>query len=107
MLGLAQERPGIPKQLRHRRRHRPAGDQIRSFERKQMMEAQLRIAQNPKSFIQLRVCSRRTTEREIFLPQPFRIEPGPSRFTEEREVVGHAEKLSPQAQVTVISLYSG
>ena len=63
-----------------------------------MMQAQFRIAQNPKRFVQLRVGSRGASEREIFFLQLFRIEPGPSRFTEEREVVGHAEKLSPQEQ---------
>ena len=63
-----------------------------------MMEPQFRIAQNAIGFIQLRVRRRGATEREIFFLQLFRIEPGPSRFIEEREVIGHAEKLSPQEQ---------
>src|SRR6185312_134776 len=56
------------------------------------------IAQDAEGFVQFRVGWRFARAGEIFLLQPERVEPGSPRFAEEREVIGHAEKLSPQEQ---------
>lgn len=74
---------------------------------KEMLQATLRIAQDLIGLVELREralvrpagvrMSLQALAVENFL-QRFRIEPGPARLFEKREVIGHAEKLSPQEQ---------
>src|ERR1039458_956830 len=72
-----------------------------------MIQAQFRIEQNPIGFVNVREVRIRTGRRwpigvggfrelMVFLLELFGIEPRPARLFEQREVIDHAAKLSPQ-----------
>src|ERR1017187_5962415 len=74
-----------------------------------MFQAQSRVEQNPIGFVDVREVRIRSgrrlavgvgdfSELVIFFLQLFRIEPRPARLLQEREVIDHAAKLSPQEQ---------